>query len=212
MRCASRAAQLTRPALATASKTVRWFVIVGLLLAVVLGGLYGFNRFRAQAIATFFANNKPPPAQIAAVTAESRAGAALRHRHRLARRRAPGHGHARSRRPGDRDLLRARARRSKPATRWCSSTTRPSAATSPISRRRRAWRALSLAALERSWHTAIRPRETVDQNQMPLDQARAHIVKTQALIAQKLIRAPFAGRLGIRQVELGQYVTPARRS
>ena len=33
-------------------KTVRWFVIVGLLLAVVLGGLYGFNRFRAHAQAT----------------------------------------------------------------------------------------------------------------------------------------------------------------
>ena len=27
-------------------KTVRWFVIVALLLAVVLGGLYGFNQFR----------------------------------------------------------------------------------------------------------------------------------------------------------------------
>src|SRR5947209_13133294 len=47
-------------------KTVRWLVIVGLLLAVVLGGLYGFNRFREQAIATYFASNKPPPAQVSA--------------------------------------------------------------------------------------------------------------------------------------------------
>src|SRR6516225_5991510 len=54
-------------------KTVRWFIIVGLLLAIVLGGLYGFNRFREQAIATYFASNKPPPAQISAaeVTTES---------------------------------------------------------------------------------------------------------------------------------------------
>src|ERR1051326_3677424 len=50
-------------------RTVLWFTIVGLLLAAVLGGLYGFNAFRKQAIATFFANNKPPPAQIAAVEA-----------------------------------------------------------------------------------------------------------------------------------------------
>ncbi len=50
-------------------KLVRWFVIVGLLLALVLGGLYGFNRFRDQAIKNFFANNKPPPAQVAAVQA-----------------------------------------------------------------------------------------------------------------------------------------------
>src|SRR5260370_826317 len=54
-------------------KTVRWLLIVGILLVVVLGGFYGFNRYRAQAIATFFANNKPPPAQIAAVTATSEA-------------------------------------------------------------------------------------------------------------------------------------------
>src|SRR5260370_36620396 len=45
-------------------RTFRWLVIVGLLLAVVLGGLYGFNRFREQAIATYFASNKPPPAQV----------------------------------------------------------------------------------------------------------------------------------------------------
>src|SRR5260370_17620571 len=55
------------------AKTIRWFLIVGVLLALVLGGFYGFNRYRAQSIATFFANNKPPPAQIAAVTATSEA-------------------------------------------------------------------------------------------------------------------------------------------
>src|SRR6516165_7943221 len=54
-------------------KTVRWFVIMGLLLAVVLGGLYEFNRFRQQAITTFFANNKPPPAQISAVEVKTEA-------------------------------------------------------------------------------------------------------------------------------------------
>ena len=42
-------------------KTVRWFVIVGLLLGLILGGLYGFNRYREQATAQFFANNRPPP-------------------------------------------------------------------------------------------------------------------------------------------------------
>ena len=64
-------------------------------------------------------------------------------------------------------------------------------------------------ALQRS--TALRERqyasqEAVDKDQMALDQARAGMLKTQAIIAQKQIRAPFDGRLGIRQVELGQYV------
>ena len=60
-------------ATAAKPKTIRWFVIVGLLLAIVLGGLYGFNRFREQAIATYFANNKPPPAQINAAEVKSEA-------------------------------------------------------------------------------------------------------------------------------------------
>ncbi|HJZ16704.1 MAG TPA: biotin/lipoyl-binding protein, partial [Stellaceae bacterium] len=54
-------------------RTVLWLVIVGLLLAVVLGGLYGFNRFREQAIATYFASNKPPPAQISAAEVKTEA-------------------------------------------------------------------------------------------------------------------------------------------
>src|SRR5690242_15394420 len=54
-------------------RTFLWFAIVGLLLAVVLGGLYGFNRFREQAIATYFANNKPPPVQVSAVEVKTEA-------------------------------------------------------------------------------------------------------------------------------------------
>src|SRR5215831_3852852 len=54
-------------------RTFRWLVIVGLLLAIVLGGLYGFNRFREHAISTFFAINKPPPAQISAVEVKTEA-------------------------------------------------------------------------------------------------------------------------------------------
>src|SRR4029079_9895444 len=54
----------------------------------------------------------------------------------------------------------------------------------------------------------VGPQQTVDQAQSQLDQARAEIIKTEALIGQKLVRAPFAGRLGVRQVDLGQYLNP----
>jgi membrane fusion protein (multidrug efflux system) len=40
------------------------------------------------------------------------------------------------------------------------------------------------------------------------DTAAAAVNRIKALIAQKAILAPFAGRLGIRKVELGQYVSP----
>src|SRR6185437_8074993 len=56
----------TRPA-----RVVRWFIIVGLLLALLVGGLVGFNAFRSHMIAKFFANNKPPPASVTVATAKS---------------------------------------------------------------------------------------------------------------------------------------------
>src|SRR5271165_6061960 len=54
-------------------RTIVWFVIVGLALAGVLYGLYLFNGFRQQAMATYFANNRPPPAQISAVEVKTEA-------------------------------------------------------------------------------------------------------------------------------------------
>jgi multidrug efflux system membrane fusion protein len=51
-------------------------------------------------------------------------------------------------------------------------------------------------------------RQVVDQQQSLRDQAQAGIAKSEAQIAQKLIRAPFAGQLGVRQVNLGGYVVP----
>lgn len=46
----------------------------------------------------------------------------------------------------------------------------------------------------------------VDEIAAQLDQARAQVKAKQATIEKKAIRAPFAGRLGIRQVNLGQYL------
>lgn len=40
------------------------------------------------------------------------------------------------------------------------------------------------------------------------DQAQAQLQRARADLQKKVIRAPFAGRLGIRQVDLGHYVSP----
>ena len=47
-------------------RMTRWFIMVGSLLAVLVGGLVGFNAFRTKMITQFFANNKPPPASVRA--------------------------------------------------------------------------------------------------------------------------------------------------
>lgn len=48
----------------------------------------------------------------------------------------------------------------------------------------------------------------LDQAQANYDQVRGEISGVQAVINQKSIRAPFAGVLGIRRVNLGQYLNP----
>ena len=47
---------------------------------------------------------------------------------------------------------------------------------------------------------------TVDTDAANLKVARAQVAAEQAVMAEKVIRAPFAGRLGVRQVDLGQYI------
>jgi membrane fusion protein, multidrug efflux system len=47
---------------------------------------------------------------------------------------------------------------------------------------------------------------TVDTDAANLKVAHAQVTAQQAVIAEKVIRAPFAGRLGVRQVDLGQYI------
>jgi multidrug efflux system membrane fusion protein len=190
--------------------TARWFAVMAVLLAVVLGGLYGFNRFREQAIATYFATNKPPPAQVSAVEAKSEA----------VPRFAAGIGsvaavHQVTINPevGGRVTkisfeAGATVKAGDPLVQLNDAPDRGDLANYQAQAR---W---AETTLQRSSELAKRDftaRETVDQKQSQLDQARAQIIKTEALINQKLIRAPFSGQLGMRQIEVGQYLTPGAR-
>jgi multidrug efflux system membrane fusion protein len=69
---------------------------------------------------------------------------------------------------------------------------------------------VSQLSLDRAKQLAARqfgPQTTVEQAQAAYDQANAGIAKTQAIISQKLVRAPFDGELGVRHVEVGQFLT-----
>jgi membrane fusion protein (multidrug efflux system) len=52
------------------------------------------------------------------------------------------------------------------------------------------------------------PQANLDTALASRDQAAAAAERTRAIIAQKAVTAPFAGRLGIRRIDLGQYVSP----
>lgn len=50
----------------------------------------------------------------------------------------------------------------------------------------------------------------MDQAAALLDQAKAAVAKAQNMIEKKTIRAPFAGRIGISSMNVGQYVAPGQ--
>jgi len=52
---------------------------------------------------------------------------------------------------------------------------------------------------------------TVDTDAANLKVAKARVAQQQALVDKKNLRAPFAGRLGLRAVDLGQYVAPGTK-
>ena len=51
------------------------------------------------------------------------------------------------------------------------------------------------------------PQSTVDTALATRDSAAATVERTRAVIAQKALRAPFSGRLGLRNADLGQYAS-----
>jgi multidrug efflux system membrane fusion protein len=187
-------------------RMVRWFIIVGLALALLVGGLVKFNSLRSNGIAEFFKNNKPPPAMVTVAEAKSEVvpnlltavgGLAAVHQVNVTSDVSgritdimftPG-AHVEAGAPllqlfdgpeqGDLASFKAQAQGAQ-------------------------------AALERAKQLASRqfgPQSTVDATQATFDQAMAGIAKTQALISQKLVRAPFEGELGVRMVEVGQFIS-----
>ncbi len=189
------------------TRMARWLVIMGLLLAVVLGGLYGFNRFRERAVATYFATNKPPPAQISAAEVKTESvprfatgiGSVTAVHQVTINPEVGGRVTKLFFEPGT--MVKA----GDPLVQLNDGPERGDLASYEAQAR---WAETTLQRSSQLAQRQFEARETVDQKQSQLDQARAMIIKTEALIAQKLIRAPFSGQLGTRQIEVGQYLTP----
>jgi multidrug efflux system membrane fusion protein len=56
--------------------------------------------------------------------------------------------------------------------------------------------------------TGYDPKMLLDQRKSDFDQATAAVRQLDARIAQKQVRAPFAGELGLRRINPGQYLNP----
>lgn len=66
--------------------------------------------------------------------------------------------------------------------------------------------AANLARDEKQFRAQAVSQATIDADQSRLRQAHADVAQQQALMEEKIVRAPFAGRLGLRQVDVGQYL------
>jgi multidrug efflux system membrane fusion protein len=197
---------ITEKPMARPVRTIRWFIIVGLLLAVLVGALVGFNAFRSHMIAQFFANNKPPPASVTVAEAKSEVIPNL----------ATAVG----------DLAAVHQVNVTPDVSGRITDIMFTAGASvkaghplvqlfdgPDQGDLASYKAQAIGAqlaLDRAKQLAARqygPQSTADAAQATYDQANAGIAKTEAIISQKLVRAPFDGELGVRHVEVGQYLT-----
>jgi multidrug efflux system membrane fusion protein len=187
-------------------RMVRWFIIVGLLLALLVGALVWFNYFRGQMIAQFFANNKPPPSSVSIAEAKSEVipnlltavgGLAAVHQVDVT---SDVSGRIT-------DILftaGATVKAGSPLVQLFDAPDQGDLASF------KAQATGAQLALDRAKQLAARqfgPQATADAAQATYDQANAGIAKTQAIISQKLVRAPFDGELGVRHVEVGQYLT-----
>ncbi|MGY4508372.1 efflux RND transporter periplasmic adaptor subunit [Bradyrhizobium sp. USDA 3650] len=187
-------------------RPVLWFIIVGALLAVLVGGLVWFNFFRGQMIKQFFANNKPPPVAVSAAEAKSEVVPNLL--------TAVGGLSAVHQVDVSADVNgRVTEIKFEPGTHVEAGTPLVQMFDAPEQGDLANYKAQSTVAqlsLDRAKQLASRqfgPQATVDTAQAAYDQALAGIAKTEALISQKLVRAPFSGDLGVRKVEVGQYLT-----
>src|SRR5882757_6573963 len=187
-------------------RLLRWFIIVGLLLAVLVGGLVGFNAFRSHMIAQFFANNKPPPSNVTAVAAKSEeipnlltavGGLVAVHQVNVT---SDVSGRIT-------EILFTAGSHVKAGTPLVQLFDAPDQGDLASFKAQAVVGQLSLDRAKQLAAKQFGPQSTVDQAQAAYDQAVAGIAKTQALISQKLVRAPFDGELGVRHIEVGQYLT-----
>ena len=187
-------------------RMVRWFIIVGLLLALLVGGLVGFNAFRSKMIAQFFANNKPPPTSVAIAEAKSEVipnlltavgDLAAVHQVNVT-------SDVSGRITDIMFTAGSNVKAGQPLVQLFDGPDQGDLASF------KAQATVAQLSLDRAKQLASRqfgPQATVDTAQAAFDQANAGIAKTQAIISQKLVRAPFDGELGVRHVEVGQFLT-----
>jgi len=199
------------PTVPPAAGKRRWSIVRLILTALIIGGIFGglqyFNSFRQQAIADYFAHRQMPPTPVNVALAKLETvpkslgaiGTVEAHRQVTMAPEVAGRVVAILFESG------ARVSAGTPLVQLNDATEQAELAGL------RAKLRLAELTLERARSLVSRqagPQTNVDAATAQRDEILANIAGTEARIAEKLIRAPFDGMLGIRQSHLGAFVTP----
>ena len=185
---------------------VKRLIIAVILLGLIVGGIVGFNLFRAKMIGQFFANRQPDPVAVSTVVVE-------------AGRWTPGIeaiGTARAKQgvelgvetPGIVKEIRFQANDEVEAgavlVQLDDAIEQADLAAANAT--------LNLSQIQLDRAQALRNRgvtaaNDLDEAQASATSARAEVEKLTAVMNQKALRAPFAGTVGIPQIDVGQYLS-----
>jgi membrane fusion protein, multidrug efflux system len=187
-------------------RLVRWFLIVGLLLAAVVSGLGFFKFVFLPNLFKEIFSKPPPPSNVSIATAKSETipnlltavgDLAAVHQVNVT-------SDVNGRITEIQFTAGASVKEGTPLVQLFDGPEQGDLANFKAQQR------VAQISLDRAKQLAERqvgPQATVDTAQAAFDQASAGIAKTEAIISQKLVRAPFSGELGVRKVEVGQYLT-----
>jgi len=187
-------------------RMLRWFIIVGLALVLLVGALVGFEAFRSRMIKQFFAGNKPPP--VAVTIAEAKSEVIPNLLTAVGDLAAVHQVNVTSDVSGRiTEILFQAGANVKSGTPLLQLFDGPEQADLASFKAQATMAQLSLDRARQLAARQFGAQVTVDQAQSAFDQANAGIARMQAVISQKLVRAPFDGELGVRKIEVGQYLT-----
>ncbi|WP_181699827.1 efflux RND transporter periplasmic adaptor subunit [Chthonobacter albigriseus] len=186
---------------------IKRFIVALVLLTLVCGGIVGFNMFRAQMIANFFANMPQQTVTVSTMTVEP-----VRWEPGID---AVGTVFARqgvdvaSRSSGVIEEIRFKANDKVEAGAILVRIERRVEEAELIAARANVVR--DQQGLDRARALASRgvnSTATLEEAQAQLDSSRSSLERLEAELEQKDIVAPFAGTVGIARVDIGQYITP----
>jgi membrane fusion protein (multidrug efflux system) len=182
-------------------------VIMLLAVAVVFGGIFGFQAFKSAMIKKFMSTMSAPPQTVSVITAHSSSwqptieavGSLRAVRGADLSLEVAGVVDSISFNSGDdvkEGAVLLKLRSDDDEAKLASLQ-----ATAELSQ-------LTLDRDLKQWKIQAVSQATIDTDRANLKNAQAQVAQQQAILDKKTLRAPFAGHLGIRAIDLGQYLGP----